>query len=528
MKTILVTALRLTALSVIVAGFVGISGILIVSTKGVSMQPAFSEGDLAILHRTKQYSVGDVAVYRSLNMDTSVMHRIVASDSGRYTFKGDNNTWLDPERPTRDQLLGKLALRIPNGGKLLARAVSPATVGGLVFSVLVSGGTALTMTKRGRRAQRRITGHPAAARMPSLRALPPPLRNAVSGVALLGLASALLGVVAWSRPISSTALTSSPATVTFSYRAAVAQSPAYDQTIVRNPQPVFRALTDVVDIAFVYDSGNPVDHSTVGVTVELATANGWRSSVPLLPTRRIARFPLRETIRLDLSQLQRRAEAAAGVIGSGPTGDVSVSVVPTITPGEGAAFRPALAFTLDSTALRLTEGTPANLRIDASSPDDTTTGSQAGTMAIPGLGRSLPVAYARTASSAGAAAALIAAGIVALLARRSATTSEADALTARHPGRLVPAEPIELHTDRPVVDLPNTDALLQVAGRYGLLVMHWDRGGTHTYVVLDDHTTYRCRTSASVPRNGRTAPAVPTHLVPAAPRFDLPLLQKSA
>jgi hypothetical protein len=63
-------------------------------------------------------------------LDTVVMHRIVEVEDGRHTFQGDSNAWLDPEQPTEDQLVGKLALRIPQGGVWLGRATSPAARSG--------------------------------------------------------------------------------------------------------------------------------------------------------------------------------------------------------------------------------------------------------------------------------------------------------------------------------------------------------------------------------------------------------------
>jgi hypothetical protein len=37
---------------------------------------------------------------------------------GRYTFKGDNNNFLDPEQPTRSAFIGKRWFSIPALGRL--------------------------------------------------------------------------------------------------------------------------------------------------------------------------------------------------------------------------------------------------------------------------------------------------------------------------------------------------------------------------------------------------------------------------
>ena len=81
-------------------------------------------GDLAIVHSADSYDVGDVAAYRSDLFNTVVLHRIVAWHGGHYTFKGDHNSWVDPERPAPGQLIGKHVVRIPQGGAWMQHLAS--------------------------------------------------------------------------------------------------------------------------------------------------------------------------------------------------------------------------------------------------------------------------------------------------------------------------------------------------------------------------------------------------------------------
>src|SRR4051794_34436585 len=81
-----------------------------VTTRGISMEPRFHTGDLAVVHPESPYKVGDVTAYHNGMLHTVVLHRIVAISHGRYTFKGDNNSWLDAERPVRSQLIGTLVM----------------------------------------------------------------------------------------------------------------------------------------------------------------------------------------------------------------------------------------------------------------------------------------------------------------------------------------------------------------------------------------------------------------------------------
>ena len=87
-----------------------------VVTKGISMEPRFHTGDLAIVRPTSQYRVGDIAAYWSTLLHTVALHRIIAIHGDHYTFKGDNNDFVDPIHPTRSQLLGKLWIHVPHGG----------------------------------------------------------------------------------------------------------------------------------------------------------------------------------------------------------------------------------------------------------------------------------------------------------------------------------------------------------------------------------------------------------------------------
>ena len=96
-----------------------------VITDGVSMQPAFEQGDLAILRSSSDYRAGDVAAYESGELKKIVMHRITQESANGYTFQGDNNGFLDPETVTEDQMLGKLALRVPGVGNYLAWLLKP-------------------------------------------------------------------------------------------------------------------------------------------------------------------------------------------------------------------------------------------------------------------------------------------------------------------------------------------------------------------------------------------------------------------
>src|SRR6185437_2391147 len=76
-------------------------------TFGVSMEPHFHIGDLVVLRTRGAYRVGHVVAYRSHDLGQNVLHRIIGIRNGLYTFKGDNNGFVDPEHPGARDLVGE-------------------------------------------------------------------------------------------------------------------------------------------------------------------------------------------------------------------------------------------------------------------------------------------------------------------------------------------------------------------------------------------------------------------------------------
>ncbi|MCW2500091.1 MAG: hypothetical protein JWN87_1767 [Frankiales bacterium] len=457
-----------------------------VVTHGVSMEPRFHSGDLAVLRSAEDYQVGDVAAYRSDLLKTVVMHRIVAKEQGHYTFKGDNNSWLDPETPSAGQLIGKLALRVPQGGVWLHRATSPAALGVATFALLAGGGTAV----HGRRRRRRQMSRHAArtSKSSAWAALPPGLRTAAAGAAGVGILGLALGAFAWTGPTTRTVpSTDLSAQLTFSYTAQVPRSPAYDTTVVHSPSPVFRKLANSVDVQLAY-RGSP---GSVAVAAVLSTAGGWTSTVPLAPRTAFAGPRYDGTVRLDLPKLEARAQAAAKVTGLAAT-PLSISVVAQVQT-QGRTFAPALGLTASPSALSLA-GEPAALAVKD-------TAAAGATRHVPRVlslkGRTMTVPTARNLSAGLAAAAVLVLLGLALVGSATSPVTEGAAIRRRWAELLLEVQPVPTPAGRPVVDVTTFETLARLAERYGLLVLHWNRADVDTFVVQDEGTTYRYRTAGA-------------------------------
>ena len=98
---------------------------------GNSMEPNFHIGDLVIVHEEATYQVGDAVVYHNVDLENFVFHRIIKDELGRFTLQGDNNSWADNYQPSKEDVIGKLWIHIPKGGKAIQRIRSPYIMAGL-------------------------------------------------------------------------------------------------------------------------------------------------------------------------------------------------------------------------------------------------------------------------------------------------------------------------------------------------------------------------------------------------------------
>ena len=79
-----------------------------VIVSGVSMQPTMYTGDLALARKQGSYSLGEVVAFRAKVGENSgiVIHRIIGGNGeDGYRLQGDNNGWVDPWKPTQEQVV---------------------------------------------------------------------------------------------------------------------------------------------------------------------------------------------------------------------------------------------------------------------------------------------------------------------------------------------------------------------------------------------------------------------------------------
>jgi signal peptidase I len=129
--------LLLLALVAFVAGwfllfrpsFLG-GGATYIMVEGISMEPTLTSGDLAIVHKQGSYSPGDIVAFRAEG--AIVIHRIIRGSAEEgYVVQGDNKEVPDLWRPTGEDILGRMWLRIPAGGHVLMFLRQPLVLGSL-------------------------------------------------------------------------------------------------------------------------------------------------------------------------------------------------------------------------------------------------------------------------------------------------------------------------------------------------------------------------------------------------------------
>ncbi len=491
-------------LGILAAGALATGRVSYVTTSGVSMVPLYHQGDLVVVAKANSYKVGEIVAYEVPAQHLVVLHRIIGRQGAGFVMKGDHNESIDPTHPTANEVLGRAVLLVPDGGIWLDRLTSPLALALITFLLLSGGGAAVQNTQR-RRKGRTMALHQRSHRKGEsakpLATAAPWLRTALVAATVVGLGGAALAAWAWSTPLAvRTTRAPVPLSMVFSYSASVPQTPAYDGTTVASPQPVFRKLTNTVNVHLAY-RGVP---GTVAVAAQLSTPGGWHSTIPLAPPTTIGTTRYDANVPLNLNSLDTRARAAASITGL-PAEPLSVTVVAQVSGTDGARFAPTLLLGLSPLQLTLV-GSANALVVDRSA-------AVGRTLTVPRtigvLGWHITVARARTVSAILLLAGLLSAAALALAALLSAPTSEGAGIRRRYAAQLVDVEPMATPPGHPVVDVTDFVALTRLAEQYGSLVLHWSRNDVDTFVVQTQEANYRYRAGLSTTAEDAQRPVAP-------------------
>ena len=464
-----------------------------VQTYGTSMEPAYHAGDLAVVRASGSYHVGEIVAYRNAMLGGHVvLHRIIGFSNGHYTFKGDNNTFVDSYHPTRSELVGRLWVHVPAVGRYLVwlHGSHLFLVGGLGLFLILALGAGVGGTKLRRRSQ------PRAARGFAFGAV------AIGG-AVLALAFAGLAALAYTRPLTTHGVKPGLYTQTgrFSYDAAAPNGArVYGSTTVTTGQPIFLRLVHTANFHFSYTFGSSAAHGaagTIALDAQVLGSNGWTRTLHLVAPTQFSgdHASVTGSVNLpSLTQLLKRVDTLSNVNG----GTYTLTLLPSVhvhgIAGGNAiqdSFAPKLALMLDPNQLQLQPGSATGPGA-ASALTQTASGSGtvelANTVAL--LKFKLSVPSARRISLYGGVAGLLVllAGLAIGLRTRPANEDEEIART--YADLIVPVDGLPAEPAARVVNTTTFDGLARIAEQAGRMIMDAERAGRHTYFVEDAGTRY--------------------------------------
>lgn len=300
---------------------------------GNSMEPKFHIGDLIIVHEQPVYQVGDAIVYQNVQLKKFVFHRIVSQQLGHYTLQGDNNSWLDTYKPTQEEVIGKLWLHIPRGGKFIQKVRSPFVMAlvagalGAILAIRVSRSKARgsknmsnqTIQEWFRSIQHRvqswfITTDSSKPRKSLGFEQAEILEGSFFALGAIALSSLILAIIVFSRPtfrVVQDDLSYQHLGI-FSYSASAPQG-IYDQNSIKSGDPVFTKLTCSLDVNFQYTLIAAQAENITG-TYQLTAiiseqVSGWQRVVPLQDETAFSGNTFGTSARLDLCKISSLAQS---------------------------------------------------------------------------------------------------------------------------------------------------------------------------------------------------------------------------
>jgi signal peptidase I len=481
-------------------------GTTYVVTHGTSMQPRFSTGDMAVLRPAESYGVGDVVAFHSAELNTTVMHRIVAREGDRFVTQGDNNSWLDPDRPSAGDVLGRLWFHIPEGGDVLAVFRTPAF---LAVAALVAA-TVLWRLRatRGRRQRDESRRRPTAVGMP-VRAQARQVAVIAGAVTLISAVGVIALFVVPATNVEQRAVQVTQQS-TYGYSGTAVPGVTYPTGVIATGDPVYTELLRTLSVQFVLGLTGPdleAQPGTARLDVSVAAPDGWSALLTSGPAATGEDGTVSASVELDVAGAAKLLQSHYDEIGNTMRGGI-VTVTPvvvldgTVQDQPVAATAPTpLQFQLDGASLSVAGNAAAVL--DTSTETDVTI-DEVTDHHLTVFGFLIPVGLARTA--------LLGLFVVSALVAISAgwlgwprSGDAVDEFLVRHAGRIVEVNSFTLGAT--VIDVSDPDALHLVAERLDGLVLHHIGPYGHLFAVQDADTTYCHMVSQRAPADSLFSPS---------------------
>ena len=483
------------------------------TTSGDSMEPAFRDGDLALLRHSKEYAQGDVIAYHHPELGI-VLHRIVAIDGNHFIAKGDNNLTVDMYEPTSDEIVGSVWARIPRVGALLTGSTSQwvrITAGvSLGLFALVPIGIAFPTSSRRRSLQLPMVG--SMARPGRFVALLGPAGQALAAIlAFLAITGLLLAFVAYNRSLDRQIAVPSEyqqqATLSYS---GLAGGSVYSQNTVSSGDPVYRALVDDLIIHLnhdVFSQSSMTGNGDYSIEAVVRASDGWQRTIPLRGQTPYSGVTLTDTVTLSLDAVDTLISDFQTQVELASLDDLTFTIEVLATVNFDGTIDDELVHTFVNDMLTL-RWNPDVLYPDTgeSTENSVVNGSVEATRTTRNtIGLGFITTSVRTARMIAQVILLIAVAgglTVWYLMRRAIQAPEPLQIAARYRSRIVPIQGAKLPTPARVVALLSFDDLLRISDQKQEPILHFRRNNDYYYYVHTADVIYRVKISSEFDSDG--------------------------
>jgi signal peptidase I len=475
-----------------------------VITHGVSMEPRIHEGDLVVLREAPSYGRGDVIAYYSPTIGQPVMHRIFRGSPQGWTTKGDNNDWLDSDRPTDADVLGKEWIVLPGAGKVLRRLMAPPIAATLVALV----GLGMFAGTKGRKRRDKGKGAMGRSLPPLLQQMSLRERVVFCVAGLVTLASLVLSVMSFTTAPSSTNVGRSTYSHhgLFEYSADATKDGAYADGSAATGEPLFLNVIDSIDVSFAYNLETEEPAEVAGgasLWLRVSNDSGWERGYWLQERTEFTGPEVKVSGTVDPDKIESfvtDVESATGIAG----GTYTVSLVPVVAveglvAGQGfdERFKPELAFAFTGPLLQVL-GTGADA--EAAAVADPLNPVQEGSLqtstiitnTIGFAGMKLEVGAARIFALLG----VLLGGLLMIFMWDRASTrepagGEVAAIATKYRAHLIDVLPSpSSQAPGRVVRVASIEDLARLAERFDRMILHEDNNGAHRYLVEESAIEY--------------------------------------
>lgn len=480
---------------------------------GKSMEPKFHVGDLVIVQKEAQYQKGDAVAYQNQELNSFVFHRIVDQFQGRFTLKGDNNSWIDTYKPTSSEVIGKLWVHIPRGGFLMQQIRDPAVMAilsGLLGLVLISslfGDTKkeVRMNKKsfwkGIFPEKQKRGDAASKKPDSGSSnLWGIFENSFFLLGLIAFISIVFALISFSRP----AMVPIDADIPYgqlgfySYSTTAPQN-IYNENKIITGDPIFPKLTCTIDVNFQYTMVSPQAENVQGSYQLLAKiiepGSGWEREITLQKELTFSGSAFDTTAKLNFCEIEALIQAVEEKTEFHPaTYFLEVSPQVNVTGIISAqdfqdSFDPKLTFAYDRLLYHMVENEEGNSLTPSSTGNIIEKRNQEAVVSFLGMG--FRVSSLRTISLFGLGISVLGMAIMGWMIWNMERKDPAGLIRLKYDALIVEVHDAESLNAVQRINISSMDDLAKLAERYNSMIFHEMNGSVHSYFIKHNGAIYQ-------------------------------------